>query len=449
MSYYKQKNSENINLRKVEQRIFMHKNIFWYLENKCNPIYTTIYVHKQPEYLENFNNGLPNLCEVHGLHSEWSFKPNRKMGNYKYNIFRCKKCDSLGALWWHYRHPIKAMLKDAKVHARNQKIFFDLSLENLFKKLKYQKNRCKYTGEKFSLVKNRPSLDQIIPKSGYTSKNVQVVLKEVNIMKSNFSEDYFLNLIRLVNHFRVEKKGFFSPPNLVYETNLEIKNREYVEKKIKSFETAGFAECKTHGMHGSWRVEIDKRYGSGQIICKICKYEKAVKSRVNRIGNGVTIYERVKARQERFQKTGKIICNIHGEHASIVVKNNNRDIRCKKCEREKRLVYYNKYPLKAIFLARKSKLRSNDKVFSISFKELEEIYKNQNGRCWYTGIPLEKGKMGGISMDRFNNEVGYTAENVRLCFADINRMKSNINYQKFIHLVSSISLNSNKLPLAS
>ena len=134
----------------------------------------------------NFNEGKPNRCPIHGDHLDWNYSPQKKFGKYFYDVMRCKKGNALAALHWHYIHPIKAMIKDAKYHSKTLGVKFALSNRDLFGILKKQKNRCAYSNIKFNNLYLRPSLDQIVPRRGYLVGNVQVLHKKINVMKSNF-----------------------------------------------------------------------------------------------------------------------------------------------------------------------------------------------------------------------------------------------------------------------
>lgn len=109
-----------------------------------------------------------------------------------------------------------------------------------------------------------------------------------------------------------------------------------------------------------------------------------------------------------------------------------RDLRCLRCEQEYRDKRYSEHPLVAIYQSRQSEMKRNKrKGFNLSLKDLENQYIKQNGRCWYTGIPLLKGKMGGISIERLNSGEDYIPENICLCFTHINTMKSDITLKEF------------------
>ena len=174
----------------------------YYLSRRIKPKSVTIYVRKNPSYMENYLAGKDNFCSVHGSHKDWQYRSKLK-------ALRCRKCANLTARYWHYIHPVKAMLRDAKKHAKDNLISFNLNSIDIYSKLKMQKNRCAYSGRKFDVLRCRPSLDQKVARLGYTTKNIQILEKHVNIMKSNFDEDYFFELVKYVFDFRIKSSSKF------------------------------------------------------------------------------------------------------------------------------------------------------------------------------------------------------------------------------------------------
>lgn len=71
----------------------------------------------------------------------------------------------------------------------------------------------------------------------------------------------------------------------------------------------------------------------------------------------------------------------------------------------------------------------------IRSKEIKEIYKKQNGMCYYTGIKMKlmsNTKLDPLIMsaDRINPSKGYTLENTVLCCLGMNRLKGRLSVQE-------------------
>lgn len=80
---------------------------------------------------------------------------------------------------------------------------------------------------------------------------------------------------------------------------------------------------------------------------------------------------------------------------------------------------------------------------TITLPELLEIYKSQNGVCFYTHKPMvfHNKDDDSLSIDRLDSSKGYTKDNVVLCRWIINRVKNDLSKEDFIgtcKLIASI-----------
>lgn len=98
--------------------------------------------------------------------------------------------------------------------ARKRNIVFDITIEELSSVWEEQNGKCalsglpiehaKYLGirncgQKYGFLPGTASLDRINSKMGYVKGNVQWVHKDINRMKLNHSEEYFIELCDLVS----------------------------------------------------------------------------------------------------------------------------------------------------------------------------------------------------------------------------------------------------------
>ena len=74
--------------------------------------------------------------------------------------------------------------------------------------------------------------------------------------------------------------------------------------------------------------------------------------------------------------------------------------------------------------------------FSIDVDFLETLWKNQNGLCVYTKLPLtiKPNQFNTISIDRIDSTKGYTKENTQFICRAVNEMKMDRTEDLFIHL---------------
>lgn len=69
-----------------------------------------------------------------------------------------------------------------------------------------QKGKCAYTGLDFKSI-DEASLDRIDSKRGYITDNVQWVIREVNTMKMDLSNERFLQLCSIISNRQKEKEN--------------------------------------------------------------------------------------------------------------------------------------------------------------------------------------------------------------------------------------------------
>ena len=90
--------------------------------------------------------------------------------------------------------------------------------------------------------------------------------------------------------------------------------------------------------------------------------------------------------------------------------------------------------------------RGRTKEFSISVEDVYDLWRNQEGRCAYTKLPLlaTANQFNTVSLDRIDSSKGYIVGNVQLVCAAINKMKQEYTEDLFI-LLSLLVTQNNKL----
>ena len=152
--------------------------------------------------VEKFKHGLPVECKKHGEHLKWRLHSD--------NNVQCLFCASQWQMNQRRRNPLRFIYRDAKKHAERNNRKFCITLEDLIKINELQENKCSLTGIQFD-NDNPPSLDRINSELGYTLDNIQLILIQVNRMKSNFTQIEFINMCyRIVAYSQArnsKKKG--------------------------------------------------------------------------------------------------------------------------------------------------------------------------------------------------------------------------------------------------
>lgn len=133
------------------------------------------------------------LCKHHGLHSEWKCYANNVV---------CQHCMRDRAMRYQRKHYLKYLA----LWARRRDPKSEVTEQFLHSLMVAQCGRCALTEVPFD-EGHRPSVDRKDSAVGYTQDNVQLVLFEINRMKSDLPQNHFLALCALVaenNHGRHE-----------------------------------------------------------------------------------------------------------------------------------------------------------------------------------------------------------------------------------------------------
>jgi len=82
-----------------------------------------------------------------------------------------------------------------------------ITLEDLYNQLEKQDFKCALTGIPLNVLdvnknKSNASVDRRVNEIGYTKDNIQWVIKDVNLMKNRFNEDYFIEICNKITNFR-------------------------------------------------------------------------------------------------------------------------------------------------------------------------------------------------------------------------------------------------------
>ena len=145
---------------------------------------------------ERFVAGLPIYCPRHGEHGEWA---EYKVESQTFPVVRCARCGRDASKAWIRKNYLHVLAK--YTHRRDKASEVDEAfLQQLLEK---QQNRCALSGVQFDAT-YRPSVDRIDSSIGYLKTNVQLVLDEVNRMKTNLALDVFLTRCRQVTQHAVD-----------------------------------------------------------------------------------------------------------------------------------------------------------------------------------------------------------------------------------------------------
>lgn len=105
--------------------------------------------------------------------------------------------------------------------------------------------------------------------------------------------------------------------------------------------------------------------------------------------------------------------------------------------------------LEATFYKMLQTSRSNAKTkgltYTLSLQDLRDIYKKQEGKCFYTGVPMSLRSNNHldrdpllISLDRYTSTLGYTQENTVLCCWGCNALKGYHSTETFYSTLNTL-----------
>lgn len=128
-----------------------------------------------------------------------------------YSNLHCKSVQSCGCrrrgdkhVWWRgYKEISGSMFKRIHYNAKKRQLEFNITLEYVWKLFEQQNRKCALSGIsiQFGPVnsgKITASLDRIDNTKGYIIGNVQWVHKDINWLKQDFEQNYFLELCKNV-----------------------------------------------------------------------------------------------------------------------------------------------------------------------------------------------------------------------------------------------------------
>jgi hypothetical protein len=98
-------------------------------------------------------------------------------------------------------------------------------------------------------------------------------------------------------------------------------------------------------------------------------------------------------------------------------------------------------PFRHRLLGAKHRARRQKIPCTITEKTLRELWEEQDGFCYYSGIAMEEAGSGpySLSIDQVDPAKGYTADNVVLCLSVVNTMKWNNPTDEFLKLCQAVA----------
>lgn len=123
---------------------------------------------------------------------------------------RCFKCNTRNlennAQWKGYKTIPGKVISKLKRDALRRNINVYITLEDIYDCILLQNNKCALTGIDIDFINLRnASVDRINSSKDYTVDNIQIVHKDINIMKNAFDQEYFMYMCKLVTENNSKK----------------------------------------------------------------------------------------------------------------------------------------------------------------------------------------------------------------------------------------------------
>ncbi len=367
---------------------------------------------------------------------------------------------------------------------------------------KWQKSEIE---ELIKLFNKGKTKEQISQKLNRTKRAIESQLSNLGLLKSNkiWTDDEIKVLIDCcLNCFKISdilekiptksksqikskifKLGIDYNSDYRLWTQEEIEQLSKLRKENKSVEQ--IAKILNRGIGAiEGKINIEKIHLSDEFTCtKLSEQEKSLI--VLRLSDGLsctkiaTILNRNPETVRRFCRCNKINSK-HGkflEETKNLKKNGKRKCRrclkisdesyfknkrnktyCDKClakTRKEKYIERNKkgYSLEKFIEAKLSQAKRTAKkqnlIFNLTMEDILNVYQNQNGKCFYTGIEMQLRRNDdfSLSIDKKDRRLGYTKDNIVLCCWVINFMKNKIPIDSFIILCELVSKNISNIPL--
>ncbi len=96
--------------------------------------------------------------------------------------------------------------------------------------------------------------------------------------------------------------------------------------------------------------------------------------------------------------------------------------------------------LATFLISCRNSARKRKQEFTITAEDLKKAWELQGGVCAYTGIPMttQPNLPHSVSVERVDNDVGYTEPNTILVCRAINAMKSDLDAKLFYDMCKSV-----------
>ncbi len=206
-------------------------------------------------------------------------------------------------------------------------------------------------------------------------------------------------------------------------------------------------------IHNPELINLFEKGHNLRLISRIMKRRTGfIRDRMNDLN--LWTEQRIKAtKNSELKPSGVKICWTCGVTKDLKLdfyKNSSRC--CKGCARKRSVKQnqdYREVPNLSKLLNKKmgeAKGRLN-RDFDLTLEFLLKLFHDQNGKCFYSGIPLADftGSPRTVSIDRIDSSKGYTQDNVALSCKHMNLLKNDLDIESLLDLAQKITDNAENI----
>lgn len=111
-------------------------------------------------------------------------------------------------------------------------------------------------------------------------------------------------------------------------------------------------------------------------------------------------------------------------------------------DKNRKEIYKTHNPFRLMISGLKSGAKKRRLVFELTFEDLQQIWDNQDGKCYYTGLDMNftynLSLPKQMSLDRKDSNKGYTKDNCVLCCQFINYAKHDYKMEDFLEFLQEL-----------
>lgn len=117
---------------------------------------------------------------------------------YQGKMNRCYKCNKRSGeengRWKGYKDIPGTLWTRLKRHAKHRGMKVEIDMQDIWSKFIAQDRKCALSGRDISFIDGTASVDRIDSNKWYSADNIQIVHKDVNLMKNWFDQNYFIKM---------------------------------------------------------------------------------------------------------------------------------------------------------------------------------------------------------------------------------------------------------------